>query len=125
VSRVKEVLNRGRLAEAEETGLQALYEHPWAEIELLTKILEYDNGALHGQHVVAVLVVVYWVRAALLSERQRADLMHTYCTHNHMHTNYIDCTQMHTVCILIRLNEHKIKLFVWTGSIKTFSTKTN
>ncbi len=31
----------------------------------------------------------------LLSERQRADLMHTCCTHNvcHMHTNYIDCTQ--------------------------------
>jgi hypothetical protein len=31
----------------------------------------------------------------LVSERQRADLMHTCCTHNayHMHTNYIDCTQ--------------------------------
>jgi hypothetical protein len=72
------VLNGGRVAEAEKTGLQTLYEHFWAEIELLTKVSEFDNGALHCQHAVAVLVAVHWVLVALLSERQHADLvMHT------------------------------------------------
>jgi hypothetical protein len=72
------VLNGGRVAEAEQTGLQALYEHIWPEIELLTNVSEFDNGALHGQHAVAVLVAVHWVLVTLLSERQHADLvMHT------------------------------------------------
>jgi hypothetical protein len=68
--------------------------------QALTKVLEFDNGALHGQHAVAVLVVVHSVRVALLSERQRADVMHTCCTHNayHMYTNYIDCTE-NTYCV--------------------------
>ncbi len=49
----------------------------------LTKVLEFDNGALHGQHAVAVLVVVHWVRVALLSERQRADLIQEGCPRPH------------------------------------------
>jgi hypothetical protein len=65
-----QVLNGGGVTEAEQTGLQALYEHPWAEIELLTKNLEY-NAALDGQHAVAVLVAVHGVLVALLRHRQR------------------------------------------------------
>ncbi len=58
----------------------------------------------------------------LVSERQRADLMHTCCTHNayHIHTNYIDCTQN---AYWVHTDSNTI--FVWAGSIKTFGIKKN
>ncbi len=59
------MLNEGRVAEVEQTGLQALYQRPWLELDLFPMFSEFDNCALRGQHAVAVLVAVHWVLEAL------------------------------------------------------------
>jgi hypothetical protein len=59
------MLNEGRVAEVEQTGLQALYQRPWLELDLFPMFPEFDNCALRGQHAVAVLVAVHWVLEAL------------------------------------------------------------
>ena len=59
------MLNEGRVTEVEQTGLQALYQRPCPELELLTMSSEFDNGALGGQHADAVLVAVHGVLEAL------------------------------------------------------------
>ena len=71
------MLNEGRVTEVEQTGLQALYQRPWAKLELLTMSSEFDNGALGGQHADAVLVAVHGVLEALQKCRLYAYILQT------------------------------------------------
>ena len=71
------MLNEGRVTEVEQTGLQALYQRPCPELELLTMSSEFDNGALGGQHADAVLVAVHGVLEALQKCRLYAYILQT------------------------------------------------
>ena len=61
------MLHEGQVAEDEQMGLQALYQRPWPEFDLLPMFPEFDNGALGGQHALAVLVAVHGVLVALVT----------------------------------------------------------
>ena len=59
------MLNEGRVTEVEQTGLQALYQRPWLELDLFPMLPEFDNCALRGQHADAMLIAVHRVLEAL------------------------------------------------------------